>query len=230
MSLYFWINLLSISVPLLVSFHPKLKLYKNWGALFTAILIAMIPFIIWDEYFTQKEYWGFNPEYLSGVYLLSLPIEEWLFFVCIPYACIFTHYSMLTLFSFKLEVSDKAVKNITNYLAMLFVGLLVLNYDKAYTAVDMAFALLVLLLVYFTKRKLLNNFFITFLIMLIPFFVVNGILTGTGIVDEVVWYDNSQNLGYRLGTIPVEDMAYAFSLILLVLFLFEGLKDRFSKA
>lgn len=57
--------------------------------------------------------------------------------------------------------------------------------------------------------------------MLIPFFIVNGVLTGTGITDQVVWYNDEQNLGIRMGTIPVEDSVYAFSLILMGLGLFE---------
>jgi lycopene cyclase domain-containing protein len=68
-------------VPFLVSFHPRIRLYKNWGALFFAMIVAMIPFIVWDVYFTKMGYWGFNPEYLSQVYWFSLPIEERLFFI-----------------------------------------------------------------------------------------------------------------------------------------------------
>jgi lycopene cyclase domain-containing protein len=51
--------------------------------------------------------------------------------------------------------------------------------------------------------------------MLIPFFIVNSILTGTFISGEVVWYKNSEILGIRLLTVPIEDTGYAFSLILL---------------
>jgi lycopene cyclase domain-containing protein len=61
--------------------------------------------------------------------------------------------------------------------------------------------------------------------MLIPFFIVNGILTGTGINEEVVWYNDEENLGIRLLTIPVEDIFYAFSLILLNLLLFKKFKQ-----
>jgi lycopene cyclase domain-containing protein len=57
--------------------------------------------------------------------------------------------------------------------------------------------------------------------MLIPFFIVNGVLTGSWIESQVVWYNNAENLGIRMGTIPVEDSIYAYSMILMNLFFFE---------
>lgn len=219
MSLYLWIDLLSISVPFLVSFHPRIRLYRRWKALFLALVITMVPFIIWDIYFTVQGYWGFNEVYLSGISLLHLPIEEWLFFICIPYACVFTHLSILEI-NPNLSLSDKARKMITILLFTLFALVLVFNVERAYTAVDMIFAIVTLALVTKFNPKLLNSFYLTFLFMLIPFFIVNGILTGTGIEGNIVWYNDAENLGIRLGTIPVEDSAYAFSMILLNLWLF----------
>jgi len=210
MSLYFWIDLLSISVPLLVSFHPRIRLYKKWKALFLAIFITMVPFIVWDVYFTLQAYWGFNETYLSGFSILHLPIEEWLFFICIPYACVFTHVSILEI-NPNLSLSEKVSNRVTIALFVIFVLVLLFNFEKAYTSVDMIFAIITLVL---------RTFYITFLFMLIPFFIVNGMLTGTGIEGNIVWYNDAQNLGIRLGTIPVEDSAYAFSLILMNLSLF----------
>lgn len=230
MSLYLWIDLLSISVPFLVSFHPRIRLYRRWKALFLALVITMVPFIIWDIYFTVQGYWGFNEVYLSGISLLHLPIEEWLFFICIPYACVFTHLSILEI-NPNLSLSDKARKMITILLFTLFALVLVFNIERAYTAVDMIFAIVTLALVTKFNPKLLNSFYLTFLFMLIPFFIVNGILTGTGIEGNIVWYNDAENLGIRLGTIPVEDSAYAFSMILLNLWLFfRFTSDNGSKA
>ncbi len=219
MSLYLWIDLLSISVPFLVSFHPRIRLYKRYKALFLAFLITLVPFVVWDVYFTVQGYWGFNEAYLSGIYLFHLPLEEWLFFICIPYACVFTHLSILEI-NPDLALPEKVSKRITFGLLVLFALVLVFNFDKAYTAVDMVFAIITLALVAKFNPKLLNSFYLTFLFMLIPFFIVNGILTGTGIEGNIVWYNDAENLGIRIGTIPIEDSVYAFSLILLNLWLF----------
>lgn len=228
MSLYLWIDLLSISVPFLVSFHPRLQLHKKWIPLFLALIISMIPYIIWDHYFTVKGYWGFNEEYLLGLSLFQLPLEEWLFFIFIPYACIFTHYALLELKP-NFKVSDLATNRLTVLILTLAIILLIYGFSKAYTRFDMLFLIVILIGAFKFNRKLLSSYYITFLFMLIPFFIVNGILTGTGIENEVVWYNDLQNLGLRIGTIPVEDSAYAFSLVLLNLVLFEYLDLIFQK-
>lgn len=184
----------------------------------------MIPYIIWDIYFTNHQYWGFNPEYLSQIYILHLPVEEWLFFICIPYACVFTHEAILAL-NRKLVLNEKTTKIITFLLLAIFSLTLVFNFDKAYTAVDMIFGIIILLMAYIFNPRLLSSYYITFLVMVVPMFIVNGILTGTGIEGEVVWYNNDENLGIRLLTIPIEDFVYAFSLLLLNLLLFKKFKQ-----
>jgi lycopene cyclase domain-containing protein len=224
MSLYFWLDILSISVPLLVSFHPRIRLHHYWKSLFSAIALSMIPFIIWDIYFTIHKYWGFNPDYLSQTYILHLPVEEWLFFICVPYACVFTHEALMVLTK-NAHLTTKTTKIITVLLLLVFGLVLAFHFDLAYTAVNMIFGIIILLLAYRYNPGLLSSFYLTFLVMLIPFFIVNGILTGTGIENEVVWYNNDENLGIRLLTIPIEDSVFAFSLILLNLLLYKKLKQ-----
>ena len=212
--LYLILNLGSLAIPLLFSFHPKLKFYKYWKALFLAISFTMLIFIPWDIWFTQKGYWGFNEIYYLDFKLIGLPIEEWLFFICIPYACVFTHYAMLHYFP-DLNLSAKWTKWISWILLLILVIILSFNYERWYTLVNFGLAILLILIVLNLNQELLSRYYLTFLVMLIPFFVVNGILTGSMIENEVVWYNNSENLGIRLFTIPIEDTIYAFSLILL---------------
>ncbi|MFH4966157.1 lycopene cyclase domain-containing protein [Gaetbulibacter sp. M235] len=223
--LYLLLDIGSLSIPLLFNFHPKLKFYKYWKSLLIGIIISTLIFIPWDIFFTLNEIWGFNSDYYLGIKILSLPIEEWLFFVCIPYACVFTHYSLLFYFP-NLTLSERISKTTSHILLISFFLLSVFNYNKWYTLVNFALAFFILALVINKTPKLLKTYFLTFLVMLIPFFIVNGILTGSFIKDEVVWYNNLENLNIRFFTIPIEDIAYAFTLILLNLFIMKHLEIK----
>ena len=57
---------------------------------------------------------------------------------------------------------------------------------------------------------------------------MNGLLTGSFIVDEIVWYNNNHNLGLRIGTIPFEDIFYGFSMLFLPLYINHELNHNMS--
>ena len=219
-SLYLWLNIGSISIPLLCSFHPRLQLHKRFKWLFLSLILTMGIFIPWDVIFTVNGIWGFNQDYFLGVKIFSLPLEEWLFFICIPFACVFTHYALL-LYIPKMKLNQKITQYIAYALMILLAIIVVLNIDKWYTMVNFSLAIPLTWIVFNNNLKLLQHFFLTFLVMLIPFFIVNGVLTGSWIESQVVWYNNAENLGLRMGTIPVEDSIYTYSMILMNLFLFE---------
>ncbi len=213
--LYLWLNLGSFMIPFLFSFHPRLRFYKKWKSLGLGILVMMAIFIPWDIVFTQNGFWGFSDTYTTGIKLLGLPLEEWLFFICIPYACLFTHYALLEL-SPKFTFNKKTVDVIYVTLVSVLAITLWYHYDKWYTFINFSFAILLLGWVYNYRRQYLNTFLATYLVILIPFFIVNGVLTGTGIEDQVVWYNNEENLGIRMVTIPIEDTIYNLGMLLTV--------------
>ena len=191
-------------------------------------MLTMGVFIPWDVIFTINGVWGFNSDYFLGFEIFSLPLEEWLFFVCIPFACVFTHYALLLYFP-NLKLNKVATKAISISLVLILFILALANYDKWYTLVNFSLAIPLTWLVYKYNPQLLKHFFLTFLVMLIPFFIVNGVLTGSWIDNQVVWYNDAENLGIRMGTIPVEDSIYAYSMILMNLYYFEYLCSSFKK-
>ena len=71
--------------------NKKIAFYKNWPFLLPSILLVALFFICWDEWFTKMGIWGFNPKYIQGIYGGHLPLEEILFFIVIPYNCLFVH-------------------------------------------------------------------------------------------------------------------------------------------
>ncbi|MDP4186886.1 MAG: lycopene cyclase domain-containing protein [Bacteroidota bacterium] len=225
MWLYSLILLCSIIVPLALSFEKKLQFHKQWKYLFPAIILVSCIFISFDVYFTKIGVWGFNPAYHLNIVYLGLPIEEWLFFIIIPYASIFLHDSIVLHFP-KISLPNRVAFFLGLTITISLAVLAVLYHKKAYTVYIFITGFVAVVFSFFDKSKLINHYYITFLIILVPFIVANAILTGSFIENEVVWYNKNENLGIRVFTIPIEDFIYGFSLILLVLLLREKIKKH----
>ncbi|MDB4678155.1 lycopene cyclase domain-containing protein [bacterium] len=208
---YLIINLLTIFVPMLRSFEQRINMVNKWKALFPAIFIVGFIFILWDILFTQMGVWGFTEEHLIGINLFGLPLEEMLFFLTIPYACLFI-YEVLN-YLIKRDFLGGFARPLFLILSGLLLGLGFHYIQKCYTSVTFLLTSGWLLFLVWRNPSWLGRFLISYLVALIPFFIVNGVLTGTGLDNPVVWYDNSENLGIRLGTIPVEDIIYTLLLL-----------------
>lgn len=209
---YLIVNVCSVAIPLACSFENRIGFYKKWKALFPALVIPAIIFLIWDSLFTAQGVWGFNAQYLTGIQVHNLPLEEVLFFFCIPYCCVFT-YEVLNYFV-KQEVLGKYARYGTTILAYSLVAVAFQYQELAYTFYTSAFTVIFLLLhLVVFKKEYWSRLVFSYLVILAPFFIVNGILTGTGLNEPVVWYNDEENLGIRMLTIPIEDTIYGFLLI-----------------
>jgi len=226
--LYAIVDFLTIIFPLVLSFLPINPVYKKWKAIVPALVLPGVLFLIWDAWFTSLGVWGFNERYVIGVYLYNLPLEEVLFFVCVPGACIFT-YEAINYF-FKKEIWEPYQKIISLALCTLCIILIFTQYDKAYPALTFTGLLVALIFVqWIWKPTFLGRFYLAYAFIVFPFLLVNGILTGTGLDEPIVWYNNDENLGVRIGTIPVEDIFYGMLLVLLNISLFEFFQKKSVK-
>lgn len=182
-------------------------------------------FIVWDATFTTWGVLGFTSDYLLELELIHLPIEEWLFFITVPYACVFI-YEVLYHY-LRRDWIGQAAPWISVVLIGLGVFMVALHDDLLYTS--SAFGLMAILLAIHTfwlKSHWLGRFFLAYFVSLIPFFIVNGILTGAVTDAPIVWYNDEENLGIRLITIPIEDFVYGLDLMLMNVGLYEWLKGR----
>jgi lycopene cyclase domain-containing protein len=90
MSEYLMVLTVSLAVPLILSFYPPLRFYRNLRALIASIILIVVIFGLWDILATFRGHWQFNPASVYSLKIANLPLEEVLFFVVIPFCCIFT--------------------------------------------------------------------------------------------------------------------------------------------
>lgn len=222
---YLIINILIILVPLGLSFEKNLKYYKNFFYLLFSLAIVSTFFIIWDHFATIRGDWSFSESHIIGLKFFSLPLEEILFFITVPYSIIFTyetfnHYFPTKTFNFSINL--RWILSFIIFIASFFV--IELNYTFTVTL----FAALFFLIAAITKSDSLNktNFWITLLVSYVPFTIVNYLLTSIPIVT----YNDSENLAIRLLTIPIEDTLYSFAMVSLWILFYDMAKQFVKKS
>lgn len=216
---YFIILAASLAGPFALSFDKKVAFYKKWKYVFPAIILPALFYIAWDIYFTSEGVWQFNEKYITGIKIANLPVEEMLFFLLVPYCCLFIYECIRSYFP---NLKDR--KGADVFLKILAVFLMIIGiifYHRYYTAWTFIFLSLFIFIVYACRDYYKNfdavSFLCSYAIMLIPFLIVNGFLTAI----PIVLYNNSQNLGIRIYTIPFEDVFYGMLLIMLVICSYE---------
>ncbi len=229
---YLILDFLIILFPLLFSFKWKFKYYKFFKPLAASILIVGGSYILWDILVTARKDWWFNEEYLSGIKIVNLPIEEIMFFIVVPFACIFI-YENLVYF-----VKDKEIKfNKWFYFGLFIVFLIVglIFYNQDYTILAMFSVALFFLIAAFLYPKILKSrhFWVYLVLSFIPFIIFNYMLTSIPIVEynpEAIWGGTVEQVWhYRFITIPFEDFFYNFSMLSFYLMAYMYFKSRWIK-
>lgn len=224
---YLLIDVLSILFPFLFSFDKRVGFYKYWKWLLPGLLLTGSFFIAWDVLFTKQGVWSFNDKYILGARLLGLPFEEWFFFLAIPYSCVFI-YQCLQYYMPGLDNQGWAWK-ITRPLGLLLLIIGMVFARKAYTFTSFSICGFVLILLHAYRARLrylkMERFYVSYLFSLIPFFIVNGMLTSL----PVVIYNDTENLGIRMYSIPVEDTFYGLLLLLGNITIMEWARNRSLK-
>lgn len=218
--LYFWINITIIFIPFVYSFESTVNFFSKWKSFVPAIFLTTIFFMIWDVSFTNAKIWKFNSRYLIGIKKFGIPIEEWMFFLTVPYSCIFLHEALK--YYFPRDFFYYVAKPFFILLTFMIIVIGIFN-NKTYTRVNSAVAVGIILIHYYIfEVRLLGRFLFSLIIHYIPFFIFNGILTGGfGMHEPIVLYNENEKINYRIGSIPIEDTIYSLSLLFMNLSLFE---------
>lgn len=210
---YLLVDFWCIIFPFLFSFHPRLQFFKNWKAFIWPCILTATFFLIWDGLFTHWGVWAFNPKYVVGIYFWDMPIEEFLFFICIPYACVFSYHCFKVLFRFQRFQAFTRV--FYALLAVVLLSIALRHLPQLYTSVTFILCAAFLFYLVWRNEPMLATFFFCYLFILVPFILSNGVLTGSFFDRTVVMYNDAHNLGIRILTIPFEDTFYGMLMLML---------------
>lgn len=218
---YLLFNLLVIVFPLVLSFWRPTFFLHHWGRAWKAVFLVAIPYIVWDAYVTGA-HWTFNEQYILGYKLFGLPWEEIMFFITVPFACLFS-WQMF----FKPETYEQRYSKfleMSSWLLLLAVpvGAWLYAQGKGYTGLMLIALGGSRLADAFLGTRLYQrwSFWINLVLVAVFTLIFNAYLTWR----PVVQYGESYQIGFRVFTIPIEDFGYGLSLMAYVTILFERFK------
>ena len=219
---YLLFNLAVVVGPVASQFSRQIKSVSRWRLKLRVSVIVMIPYVIWDT-LVAGSHWWFNETYTLDFRLFGLPIEEWLFFITVPFGCLLVWETLPQVDRGLARL--KSLRHVRNVLyAALPVGMWVFSTGKQYTGLVLCCFGLVGLVDVLIKTDLFlrprTYLYLTIVSGLILLF--NGYLTAR----PVVVYGEAYQVGYRIWTIPIEDFGYGFTLMLFNTMLYEKLKDE----
>jgi len=229
---YLMLDIIILIFPLLLSFKWFFPYYKYYKPLFASILIVGGVYILWDVLVTARGDWWFNKTYLMGIEIAGLPIEEILFFVVVPYSCIFI-YENLNYFFNDTQISFS--KWVYYGLSTFFVIASLLFYHQEYTVLALlsVVTFFIVASTWFPNLLQSRNYWIYIIISFGAFIIFNYLLTSIPVVlynPEAIWGGTVDQIwDGRFITIPFEDFFYNYSMLSFYLLVYRYFKKRWIK-
>ncbi|URA10872.1 lycopene cyclase domain-containing protein [Thermospira aquatica] len=219
--MYVIIPIFAAFVPLVLSFDEKVHFARYWIPYVVSALSVGVVYLVWDVLAVWKGHWRFNDEYVGKWRLFHLPLGEYLFFVCIPYACLFLYEVGVAYFG-----NDQLLPW-EGWWSWLLGGVSIVfawfMRRRGYTVFALFSAAVFFVLQGMLFPGLLGHTGFLFFLALstVGFLVVDGLYTSL----PTIFYNTTANTNVRLFTIPVEDFVYNISHLGLVLLVYLQVKS-----
>jgi lycopene cyclase domain-containing protein len=207
--------------PLVCTFEHRIRYYQKLPAVGFAISTVGVAYIAWDAIVTARGDWAFSDNHVLGIRLLGLPIEEILFFVVVPYSCLFI-YEALRLLNrdWKLRVPIPFYGGVI--LLLLLLAVIYHSQDYTVLALGSLAGFLLVAVLWFRSALGSMRFWLYILLSYVGFITFNYLLTSIPIVT----YNSSAIWGVRITTIPVEDFLYNLSMLGFYFLAYQFAKSR----
>ena len=215
----YWIHhaLAGIPVILLITLFPffpeRFYFFKKW---WKSILAGSFFFILWDFIFSKLGIWGFNEQYITGDNILGFPVEEICWFPVIGMCSLFVH-ELISRFEINAITWGKG-SLLTIF--VLMAGFYLANYEKMYSGVSAAVVMIALFACYRSGILAeIGKFSRSFLVILIPMILFDGLLTGMFTKQALVIYNVEEFSGLRIVSIPIEDFIFGYGFLAIIILL-----------
>lgn len=188
-------------------------------ALVTGIIFSAIAII-----FNIFGIWGFNSEFLVGIYYRGVPLEFFLF--CFSFSFLGINVYQYLNVRFPKNDLQQFSLTLSNLILGLCLAFSFFGYGHWYTMVVFVILFILLLFIeYVNKIRFMYRFYRAYLFCLLPFYICFGIMSKL----PILYYDGKQTLGVNVINIPLESHFYVMAMLLLGIYLLEYFSKRKAK-
>lgn len=209
----------------MLTFAPKVYYFRKMKSLAFSIAVVSGLFVMWDVIASRRGDWIFNEKYIEGTGLLGLPLEEILFFITVPYSCLFLYETFRTYIKEKPFPYNKYVYGI---LAILCLAGALVFIERTYTATVLIVSATVFASAMFCFKDIFasNLYWLYMVVCTVLFALFNHLLTSL----PVVIYSQNAITGVRIASIPIEDFLYNFTLLSLYLIFYHFAEKKWGRS
>jgi lycopene cyclase domain-containing protein len=219
--LYFAFNVIVLLAPLIGIFLWQHDFWQRWRRLLLAWATVSVAWIGLDAFSVTQGWWSYNSSYILGPRVWGLPAEEIAFFFTVPFASMAAWHVLHSAMPQQQYSGTRAPIGLL-VIALALSGAAIWWADRPRTLFDCLIAIATVVALAGSQLVRLRAFWHWNLLILVACGLFNTILTAA----PVVWYSQAAMSGVRIGTIPLEDFIYNFSLLNLFLLVMVGRKAR----
>lgn len=89
---------LLITLPLELLFSARV--YRRPQLLIGSLIPIVLVFSLWDIFAISRDHWTYNQQFVTGIHIGNLPLEEIVFFVVIPICALLSYEAVGTVLNF----------------------------------------------------------------------------------------------------------------------------------
>ncbi len=93
---YLIVMALCVLVTLPLELFLDAKVYRRWKLLLLAMLPTLVVFVAWDIVGIIRGHWWYSDQFITGVNLGPMPLEELVFFIVVPLCGLLTYEAVGT--------------------------------------------------------------------------------------------------------------------------------------
>ncbi|MCB1290237.1 lycopene cyclase domain-containing protein [Mycolicibacterium sp.] len=84
--------------------------YRQPRRLARSLAPVLVVFLVWDAIAIVADVWHYNPQYISGINVPFMPLEEFLFFIVIPICGLLTYTTVSAGLVWLRQLRDKTAE------------------------------------------------------------------------------------------------------------------------